>query len=312
MAGAFTHWMVIEEAVDKLTDGDYSTILGEKLNSVRIGAVGPDYPYMSELVGNLFKIHSWADRMHYENTLTFVKNGLSALFAMDRNGETFKICLAWFCGYVSHLVTDAIIHPVVNANVGGTYIFTKNDHRICEMTQDTWIFFKIKGVDLSNAAYLKLLRDCSDSADINRIHPAIRGFWPGILKATHPGGAAYFDKIDPDKWHKAYLSKLGTASAPIPVFRHMGEEEHLVYKKRSEIADSIEEKKYVTDIKLPNRKTTGNFKEHAFDKAVNKVVEVWQELFVDIHESDISHCVNYLGDWNLDTGLDEDVIIFWG
>lgn len=251
MAGAFTHWMVIEEAVDKLPDGDYSTILEEKINFVRIGAVGPDYPYMSELAGNFFKIHSWADRMHYENTLVFVKNGLSALFTLDRSGEMFKICLSWLCGYVSHLLTDAIIHPVVNANVGGTYIFTAHDHRICEMTQDAWIFFEQKGVDLSNAAYIKLLGDCSDPGDKDRIHPAIRSFWPAILKNAHPGGAAYFYKIDPDKWHEAYLSKLGTASDPIPFFRHIGEEEHLVYKTRSEIANTTEEKKMSVKLSFP-------------------------------------------------------------
>jgi len=304
--------MVIEEAVDNLSEGDFSTILEEKINFVRIGAVGPDYPYMSELAASLLKIHSWADRMHYENTLEFVKNGLLALFALDKSEEAFKICLSWFCGYVSHLVTDAIVHPVVNANVGGTYIFTAHNHRICEMTQDTWIFFEIKnGVDLSNAEYIKLLKECSDPANKNHIHQAIRNFWPGVLKVTHPGGSDHFDKLNPDKWHEAYLSKLGAASDPIPVFRHIGEEEHLVYRTRSEIKDSPEEKNYVSEIKLPNRKTLGNFKEHAFDKAVAKVVEVWQELFADIHENDASHCAKYLGNWNLDTGLDEDDIIFW-
>jgi hypothetical protein len=69
MAGAYTHWMVIEEAITNLPDGGYATILGEKKNFVRIGAVGPDYPYLSEIEGKWFKIHSWADRMHYEKSL---------------------------------------------------------------------------------------------------------------------------------------------------------------------------------------------------------------------------------------------------
>jgi len=311
VAGAFTHWMVVEKAVDKLPAGDYSTILGQKINFVRIGAVGPDYPYMSELAGNLFKTHSWADRMHYENALEFVQNGLVALFAQAKGSDTFKICLSWLCGYISHLLADAIIHPVVNANVGGTYLFTKHNHRICEMTQDTWIFYEIKGVDLSNAAYISLLTGSSDPTDKNRIHPAIRNFWPGVLRNTHPGGADYFDKINPDKWHEAYVSKLSTASHPMPVFRHIGEEENLVYKTRSEIKNSDEEKKYVTNIKLPNSQTRGNFKEHAFDKTVNKVIEVWQKVFVDINNNNAFNCKNYLGNWNLDTGLNEDAIIFW-
>jgi len=311
MAGAYTHWMIIEEAITSLPDGDFSIILGEKKNFVRIGAVGPDYPYLSELEGKWFKIHSWADRMHYENSLEFVKNGLLGLQSVNYDSEKFKICMSWLCGYVSHLLTDAIIHPVVNANVGGTYIFTAHDHIICEMTQDAKIFHEIKGIDLSNAEYVRVLTDCSDPADSNRIHEAIRDFWPGILKATHPGAEKYFDKIDPDKWHRAYLSKLGMASDPIPLFRHVCEEESLAYKTNDELKGTEEEGKYFFEIKLPKRKAPGKFREDAFNKAVDKVVEVWQEIFVDIKDKDISHCSNYLGNWNLDTGLDEDAIYFW-
>lgn len=310
MAGAFCHWMVIEEAQEKLPDGDYSTILGQKKNFVAIGAVGPDYPYLSELAGNLLKIHSWADRMHYENTLEFVKNGLSELLTMNRADENFKICLAWLCGYISHLLTDTIIHPVVNAIVGGPYIFTSRDHRICEMTQDTYIFYKIKGVELSNAEYVRLFEGCSDSGDKNLIHAAIRNFWPGILKETHPGATAHFDKIDPDAWHKAYLAKLSMASDPIPIFRHVGEQLNLVYKKYNEIKPN-EEKRYISDIKLPKGTTKGNFRDHAFDKTVKKVVEIWQKLFADIGANDSSNCATYLRNWNLDTGLDEDELHFW-
>jgi len=310
MAGAFCHWMVIEEAQAKLPAGDYSTILGQKKNFVAIGAVGPDYPYLSELKGNLLKIHSWADRMHYENTLEFVKNGLSELLSMNREDENFKICLAWLCGYVSHLLADSITHPVVNAIVGGAYIFTSSDHRICEMTQDTYIFYKIKEVDISNGAYVELLDGCSDSGNKDRIHPAIKNFWPGILKKTHPGAIAHFDKIDPDRWHKAYRATLSLASTPIPIFRHIGEALNLVYKKFDEIQPD-EEKRYISEIKLPKRKTAGNFREHAFDKTVEKVAEIWQELFADIEANDSSNCATYLGNWNLDTGLDEDELHFW-
>jgi hypothetical protein len=310
MAGAFTHWRVVEEAIDGLPDGDYATILGQKKNFVSIGAVGPDYPYMSELEGNLFKIHSWADRMHYENSLCFVRNGFSKLLSMDRESEDFRICLAWFCGYVSHLMTDMIIHPVVNAIVGGIYLFTSHDHRICEMIQDASIFYEKKHVDISNAAYVRLFTNCSDPHNEDLIHPTIRNFWPGILKSAHRGAAAHFDKIDPDKWHKAYLSKLNVASEPIPIFRHIGEELHLVYKKYGEI-DPVEAKKYFTEINLPRRKTPGDFRKDAFDITVKKVVEVWQEIFADIAENDASHCQNYLGNWNLDTGVDQDDMIFW-
>jgi hypothetical protein len=124
MAGTFTHWMVVEEVLDRNNGLPqkhpyFSTILG--LNHfVCLGAVGPDYPYLTELLANYLKIHSWADRMHYENSGDFVRNGIKNLLALE--GDAFNTCLAWLCGFATHLVTDSVIHPVVQAIVG-PYIF---------------------------------------------------------------------------------------------------------------------------------------------------------------------------------------------
>ncbi len=310
MAGAFTHWMIVEKALSSLPDGKYATIVNEKINFVRIGSVGPDYPYLSELIGKFLKIHSWADRMHYEHTEDFVKNGVTKLLKPDLESDQFKIRFAWLCGYISHLLTDSIIHPVVNANVGGTYVFTVHDHVQCEMTQDAKIFYQTKGVDLSNAAYIQLLKDCSDPDDENRIHPDIRDFWRSILEETHPGGAAHFDKILPDDWHKAYISRLDEAAQPIPIFRHVGEQLELAYKTNKELNGSPEEKKYFLEIKLPDG-SNGNFTEHAFNKTVGKLVEIWQKLFNDVENKNSTNCTTYINNWNLDTGLNEDAIVFW-
>jgi len=44
---------------------------------------------------------------------------------------------------------------------------------------------------------------------------------------------------------------------------------------------------------------------------MNKVIEVWQKLFIDIEKNNSENCVSYIKDWNLDTGVDEDKIYFW-
>ena len=49
MAGTFTHWMVVEESLDRLNKLPvkhhyFPTILGNN-HFVMLGAVGPDYPY---------------------------------------------------------------------------------------------------------------------------------------------------------------------------------------------------------------------------------------------------------------------------
>ena len=196
MAGTFTHWMIVEEALDELTNSSgapkyFAKILG-KNHFVVLGAAGPDYPYLNEILLNLFKHHSWADRMHYEKVDSFVIQAMRNL--LRRRGEDFDICLAWLCGYVSHVIADTVIHPVVNAIVG-PYIFNADEHRHCEMIQDSFIFHHITGNEIRYAApedkgggYLWLLKMCSDPGDEDRIHPAIRSFWSETLQQSHPGG----------------------------------------------------------------------------------------------------------------------------
>lgn len=308
MAGTFTHWMVVEEALDKYNSLPqkhpyFSTIL-ERNHFVCLGAVGPDYPYLTELLSGFLKIHSWADRMHYENTGEFVRYGIRNLLSLK--GDAFNVCLAWLCGFTAHLVTDSVIHPVVQAIVG-PYIFNSGEHRHCELTQDSYIFHEIKGVELGYADYVGLFKMCSDAN--NKIHPDLGRLWADTLKASHPSATEWFDKIDPDSWHEHFLSKISSAEDPIPVFRHFAEEEKLAYKKTNEITPE-ELRRFVNPVKLPGDKT-GEFKKDAFDKAVAAVIDAWSRLFIDIENSNPDGPAAYLRNWNLDTGVNEDQAYFW-
>jgi hypothetical protein len=150
---------------------------------------------------------------------------------------------------------------------------------------------------------------CSDLEDEDHISPTIKNFWSETLKISHPGGKEKFDKIDPDDWHENFLSIIGNVSDPIPIFRHIGLEKNLVYKKVNEI--TVEErKKFIDEIKLPGN-NIGKFKENAFYKAVEMVIEVWQKFFINIEKNNSENCESYIKDWNLDTGVDEDEIYFW-
>ncbi len=314
MAGTFTHWMIVEEALDKFNQlpdkHPYFPIILGNSHFVTLGAVGPDYPYLSELKNNLLKLHSWADRMHYENTGEFVKHGIENLSKLkEQNKQSdFEICLSWLCGYVTHLLADSIIHPVVNTVVG-PYLFNSGEHRHCEMIQDTFIFHDIKKVELRYADYVDLIKMCSDPEDEDLINLAVSDFWEETLKMSHPGGKEKFDSIDPDDWHENFLSKITMAAEPAPLFRHIGEEKDLVYKKSVDI-DIDEWKRFIDEINLPGNKI-GKFKEDAFYKAVNEVIEVWQKLFVDTEQTNPDNCTSYIKNWNLDTGVDEDGIYFW-
>ena len=310
MAGTFTHWMVAEEALDKYNKlpnkHEYFPTILNLNHFVCLGAVGPDYPYLTELLGGFLKIHSWADRMHYENTGEFIQDGIKNLLRLSGGG--FGTCLAWLCGFASHLVTDSVIHPVVQAIVG-PYIFNSSEHRHCELTQDSYIFHEIKGVEINYSRYTDLFKMCSDPNDADKINPDLRLFWIETLKAAHPMAARQFNKITPDVWHENFLSKIASAAHPTPVFRHFAEEKSLAYKETPKI--TIDEwRRFVRKVKLPGGKT-GDFRKDAFEKAVATVIDVWQRLFVDIKSQNPNGSMAYIKDWNLDTGVDEDKQYFW-
>ncbi len=310
MAGTFTHWMVAEEALDRYEKFQqkhhyFSTILG--LNHfVCLGAVGPDYPYLTELLLKFLNEHSWANRMHYENTGDFIRNGIKNL--PDVGAEGFDVCLAWLCGFATHLVTDSVIHPVVQAIVG-PYIFNSGEHRHCELTQDSYIFHEVKGIELEYAEYVKLFKMCSDQRNKDKINPDLGQFWTKTLEASHPTAGKWFDRIDPDSWHQHFLSRIDSASDPAPVFRHFAEEQDLAYKKTTEITPG-DMQRFVEVIRLPGNKT-GEFKKDAFEKAINTVINTWGRLFVDIEGKNPDGPIDYIKNWNLDTGVDEDKQYFW-
>jgi hypothetical protein len=312
MAGTFTHWMVAETALDQYERLSkkheyFSKILGNS-HFVCLGAVGPDYPYLTELLNGYLKMHSWADRMHYENTGDFIRKGIRNL--PEIGTVDFNICLAWLCGFVTHLLTDAVVHPVVQAIVG-TYVFNSEDHRHCEMTQDSWIFYDIKSLEIGYANYEGLFKMCSDQNDKKnkKLNPALATFWTKTLKETHPTAEKWFEHITPDIWHDKFLSRISSATDPIPIFRHYEEEKKLAYKTTSELtAEELE--RFVEKIKMPDNET-GKFKEDVFDKAVNTVVETWNKLFKDIEQSKPENTISYIKNWNLDTGVDEDIQFFW-
>lgn len=312
MAGTFTHWMIVEEALNKFNKlpkskkHKYFPVIKGSSHFVLLGAVSPDYPYLSELEGGLFKIHSWADRMHYENTGEFVQFAIQNLIKLKDND--FEICLSWLSGYVTHLLADSVVHPVVNSIVG-PYLFNSEEHRHCEMTQDSYIFKEIKKVEIEYSEFIGIIKMCSMPGGKSNLPPAIKDLWTETLKMSHPGAKEKFDKIDPDSWHKNFLSAIGKVSNPIAIFRHMGEQRNLVYKKVQDIT-ADERKKFIDEAKLPNGKT-GDFKELAFDKTVSEVIKVWQKLFSDIEAKAMDNCLSYIKNWNLDTGVDENTMYFW-
>jgi len=329
MPATFAHLLMAQKAIDRIPQEiknrqvveklEYAKKIGEKNHFVSMGAAGPDYPYLTDiLTTSILQIsHTWANRMHYENTLLLIKEGVRSLARMDKSGEPFSIKLAWFCGFVSHMIADSYIHPVVNSIVGGPYIFTHEEHGKCELIQDIYIFKRLTEEDIVRSnprggklGYLRILEECSDPADEdkNLVHPEVSTFWRELLETAHPNANEHFEDIAPDKWHYNYKGRINFVVDPGAIFRHVVGLTGRAYIRESEITPEDREK-YITEVRLPNGEIS-NY-DAVFNNAVSLIVGIWLQLFEDIERGSPEGVAKYIRNWNLDTGVDESQIDLW-
>ena len=137
MAGAFTHFLICSVGEKRRRDiaPELYQLLNRHSQFMFLGAASPDLPYLSFQTGKV----NWADVMHYEKTNSIAASGhkeLGESWSSKTTAEEIKF--VWLLGYVSHLVADATIHPLVQAVVG-PYEQNKEEHRICEMNPLNYI-----------------------------------------------------------------------------------------------------------------------------------------------------------------------------
>ncbi len=309
MPGPFTHLMICLKGM--YYDEDHDEILGQELAKfladhyrfVFLGAESPDLPYLSVGVGG----NHWADAMHYERTNSQVISGFEALrqIWLVRTPADEVKC-AWLLGYVSHMVADATVHPIVNAIVGTPYAEHKEEHRLCEMTMDSLIFEEINHSDLTYAEFSDALIFCKESPHF----PELLNFWETQLAGNYPDMP---HEPEPHIWFTEYTAAINAAEGgKMAKFRHLGLGDYF-YRTPEEIRTDTPEdyQKYYAEVKFPGG--SGPFRPNGFDRAVTNVANIWKTLYTCL--TDFSLVVpQVVRNWNLDTGGDQDaagVITFW-
>jgi len=308
MAGTFTHFIICDVAKKEknLADSELKRLLNEYSEFLFLGAASPDLPYLSFKTGSV----NWADLMHYEKTNDIVANGfdeLKKVWAMRQDADEIKFI--WLLGFVSHLIADASIHPIVQAIVG-PYEQNKEQHRICEMTQDSLIYNEFKNIDIRYAEFSSIIKFCSKSEYFDEL----MDFWKEQATDT------YYEKNEkpnPKLWFTTYSEAIDIAeggSDIIALFRHIGIGSGYIYRTKNEIISAYPKyyEKYFTKIKLPNG-SVEFFIKYGFEKTVNNVIESWNKLYTGL-SSPIT-VANIIKNWNLDTGVDldspEGIVTYW-
>lgn len=304
MAGAFTHFIVCDVAKrnEKLADKELTKILNKYSQFLFLGAASPDMPSLSAWMGG----PKWADLMHIEKTNGIAMSGYDELKGNFINWQEIeKLLFVWLLGYVSHLVVDSTIHPIVNEIVGD-YENHKAEHCRCEMTQDSLIFFERKNFELRYSDFINILKNCQE----NQNYETFLSFWTTHIKKTYD----LVDSPNPRSWVETFRAIVDAVdSADVPaIFRHAPLVGNYIYKSPAEIHSNFQEdyEKYYSRIKLPTG-MIGTFPEDGFERSVTNVVNAWNELYTGLNSQFVFS--NVIKNWNLDNGRDQatNIVTYW-
>jgi hypothetical protein len=263
---------------------------------VQVGAVSPDMPNLT--LGQ----REWADRMHYEAIGSFMARAVGKLLRLKSAGPQveFDLCLAWTMGFVAHVVSDVVIHPIVNLVVG-PYVLNQDEHRKCEMAQDAYIFKKYMKTELVDSEYCRIL---PPGSALTAVFP----FWESVLVDNYPGHG----QPSTASWYESYLGLLSVAAglgSQVPaVFRHAGASTGYFYEKTTAFRPG--DARYFTSLRIPGSSAPADF-DQVFARTVERVVAIWGQILADLEAGDAQNCLSYLKDWNLDLGVDQGRLDLW-
>lgn len=305
MPGAYTHITLANElravsrleAIPGFPEEAIDAVLAE-FKFCELGAVSPDYPYLSLADGDAAK---WADNMHYTRTGEVIQTGVGLL--RQARGEARRKGLAWLLGYTSHVVADVTVHPVVNLRVG-PYEENKTTHRTCEMNEDAYIFRRLNVGEVGLSEHLDSgIRSCGSPKKLDR---DVEGLWKSILKEVYPEDFAA-NEPDIHKWHRAFgtvVDAIGEGNHLLPLSRHVAAGVGLTYPARDDLDES-----FLTGLKTPAGAEEYDI---VFDRAVAVAAKTWGVIARGICAGDDLYLAQ-VGNWNLDTGRDPaGELVFWG
>jgi hypothetical protein len=300
MAGAFTHMILVAQAIDNLPNGELRSVLDGNLPWVTAGAVAPDMPYLSYLnavKGGRIETN-WADIMHYHQTNGIVNLGVRTL-AIHRQASAWEAKLAWLCGFASHLIADATVHPVVERIVGPcTDPDTMSGHHACENFQDTFIMQDILNMNVTESEYISFLRSCRSDARFAQVMT----FWSEHARVACP----VFGAPDPEAWFASYKDLLDTADGGNAIWKFFRHSFNVLYKSPKELRDSSPAlcRKYYDDVPLPDG-TSGPFKDRVFHFAARNIAAKWKDIESAVFLPAGREVAELLPNWNLDNGIDQ-------
>ncbi len=301
MAGAYAHLTIVSRAtteneLEELGLSDNAIIaLEDWLTFTSLGSISPDYPYLAITE----KHKTWADLMHLGmKTKSFILKGIEEVRAI-KDEEDKRRAFAWLCGLAGHIVTDVVIHPVVELKVG-EYKGNETAHRNCEMHQDVYIYFKETGYgEISETEHLSsFAQECSNNGNTDELNKTVSSIWEKMLQELSSEEYSK-NKPDFDTWHSRFHKIVSAVeeTQKLPLISR-----HIIKLNTGTIYPLFEEvnkEEFIENLSVPGN-TTMHY-DDIFKKAVTQVQKTWKVLDDAVYGNKTTH-LDYFADWNLDNG----------
>jgi len=301
MAGAYAHLTIVSKATTESEleelglSNDAIIALEDWLTFTSLGSISPDYPYLA-----ISKKHKkWADLMHLGmKTKSFILKGIEEVKAIE-DKEDKRRAFAWLCGVAGHIVSDVVIHPMVELKVG-EYEGNEAAHRNCEMHQDVYIYAKETGYgEIFKTEHLSsFAKECSHNGNTDELNKMISSIWGKMLEELSSDEYS-INKPEFDTWHSRFhtlVSAIEETPRLPSISRHIiGLDGGIIYP----LFDEVNKEEFIENMKVPGN-TTMHY-DDIFDKTVTQVQQTWKVLDDAVYGNKITH-LEYFADWNLDNG----------
>jgi hypothetical protein len=217
--------------------------------------------------------------------------------------------VSWLLGYCAHVATDVTIHPIVQAKVG-VYAENQRLHRICEMNQDSYIYNRMNLGEIGESNNFALtVAQCGNSEDRTKLDGDIVTIWEGMLADVYP---EMFEANPPDSssWHREFMARVDEVPAKMarlfPLAGNIAARMGLEYPSFNGV-----DQQFIEEQPVPSKRQFCLHYNEIFDRAAGNVVAVWKMMEQALCDDDPT-LMPILGDWNLDTGCDENGgLVFW-
>jgi hypothetical protein len=299
MPGAYAHLTMVNrnktpDALDSIqgfTD-QMKFAVTQWLKFLELGAVSPDYPYLSVLH---HAAPYWADAMHHDRVGDRLKAGIE--YVRGLTGPPRDKSFVWLLGFASHIATDVTIHPVVNEKVG-VYEQNKAAHRTCEMNQDVYIFRQMNFGSIAEAELIQTrIGTCNAPGDEDALDPDVRRTWEHMMTSASTTAERADYPLDVDGWHGSFKFMLDAAEETqrLPALaRHVLREKGIVYPAEDEV-----DMGFIEDLAVPG----GGLMHYddIFGKALQNVRGLWSVVGRGCYGIDDEYR-SAIFNWDLDSG----------